>query len=55
MNEQQKSDKLKRTAPKVATILASRGKAASGSRMVAAINSLPTNSAAALHDIIVEA
>lgn len=42
MTEQQKSDKLKRTAPKVADVLASRGKAAAGSRMLEAINSLPT-------------
>lgn len=55
MTEKQKSDKLKRTAPKVADVLASRGKGLAGSRMVAAIDSLPTSSAATLHDIIVEA
>lgn len=55
MTPERKEERLKTAAPKVSDILAKRGKAAAGNRMVDAINTLDTDQSAILHDAIVEA
>lgn len=55
MTPEHKEARLKTAAPKVAKVLAQRGKEAAGNRMVSAINTLNTKQSATLHDAIVEA
>jgi hypothetical protein len=55
MTPERKEARLKNAASKVSQILAARGRAVSGNRMVNAINTLNTNQSALLHDAINEA